>query len=114
MSENLNKQENVTTCEETTSLSRLKSEESAMIPQLESTAQFSLSVLEVSNSVSLLNSSTEQMKTLMLITGKSSDSLDKQVSVRCARELREAIKTKIDLARFVLRTGVTKVEGAKH
>lgn len=115
MSENLRKQESDTTEEKIISSERSLNGENETIQQLDSSAQFSLSVLEVSGSVNLLNSSTEQMKKLMNTTGSSTDALDRQIAVRCAREMREAIKAKLEIARFVLRAGaIKKGEGIKH
>lgn len=115
MSEKMKKQGNDIESDENIFAEKFSKEESNLIPQLESSAQFSLSVLEVSNSVNYLNNSTEQMKSLMSKTGTSTDSLDRQIAVRCAREMREAIKAKLEIARFVLKAGaIKKDERVKH
>jgi hypothetical protein len=95
---------------------KLKLEEEKMIPQLDSTAQFSLTALDVSESMSLLNSSAEQMQQLMIKTGSSLDSLNRQISVRCAREVRETIRAKLEISKFVFRAASDKekAQGDKH
>jgi hypothetical protein len=95
---------------------KLKLEEEKMIPQLDSTAQFSLTALDVSESMNLLNSSAEQMQQLMIRTGSSLDTLNRQISVRCAREVREAIRAKLEISKFVFRAASDKEKqpGEKH
>lgn len=95
-----------TTNEENISFRKLTNADAEMIQQLDSSAQLSLSALDVSESMNCLNSSAQQMLTLMKSAAKSSDLSSKQIAVRSAREVREAIKTKLEVSKFVYKTTV--------
>jgi hypothetical protein len=86
--------------------------EGGEIQQLDYSAQLGITIAEISNSVSYLNESVEQMNKLMKNTGTSLDSLNRQISVRAAREVRESLKAKIDIARFAYKLTSDNKRGA--
>lgn len=70
------------------------------IQQSESMRPYFHSVEDLETTARSLDESKEQMKKLMQSLSESKAPQDKQLQVRCAKELRESLKVKLDLAKF--------------
>lgn len=74
----------------------------------ESIGPYSLSIMDVANSVKSLDESKRLTKELMEKLAVSSAPNDKQLLIRAAKEVRETLKVKLDIAKFAHVVGSSK------
>lgn len=96
----MNTQGSTITQIERESLDKFSEQGKEEIQSSESIQPYSLTLMGVEDSMKSLDESKTLTKELMTKLKDSSAPNDKQLIVRCAKELRETLKVKLDIAKF--------------
>ena len=96
----MNTQESITSQPELEHSEKFSRPESAETRSTVSIQPYSLTLMDLQDSVKSLDESKKLTKELMNNLKESSAPNDKQMLIRCAKEIRETMKVKLDIAKF--------------
>lgn len=86
-------------------LERFSKAEDDEIQQSESVQPYSISLMGLATTISSLDESKAQMKELMSELKSSKTPKDRELLIRCAKEIRETMKVKLEVGKFAHAVG---------